>query len=121
MVKEDPSKKLTIIGVGPLFRELEKELSSAHILCTLINAIYLNPIDKEALKSLLGYEKIVIYDPYSTRLGFVNQVMAELLTLKFKGAISAYFVENEFVKQATINEQLEKYHLLPSQIVKDLK
>ena len=121
VVDKDPSKKLVIIGVGPLLRELQKELKDANIKCTLINALYLNPIDVDCLKSLLDYEQIVIYDPYSTRLGFVNQVMAQLLTLKFKGAVSAYFVENEFVKQATIKEQLEKYHLLPSQIVADLK
>ena len=120
-LKEDKGKKLAIIGVGPLLRELEKELKDNHIECTLINALYLNPIDKQALKSLVQYEKIVIYDPYSTRMGFVNQVMAELLSLNFKGAVSAYFVENEFVKHATIDEQLEKYHLLPKQIVNDLK
>ena len=121
VVDKDPSKKLAIIGVGPLLRDLQKELKDANIKCTLINALYLNPIDVDCLKSLLDYEQIVIYDPYSTRLGFVNQVMAQLFTLKFKGAVSAYFVENEFVKQATINEQLEKYHLLPSQIVADIK
>lgn len=120
-LSNDKSHKLAIIGVGPLLRELESELTKNNIKATLINAIYVNPIDKNALSKLLNYKKIVIYDPYSTSRGLVELVMAELLALKFKGSVSAYFVKNEFIKQATIDEQLKSYHLLPKQIIKDLK
>lgn len=120
-IHEESNKKLAVVGMGPLFKELQKLLNENNIKCTLYNAIYLNPIDKEAVKELSKYEKIVIYDPYSTQGGLVNAVMAELLTLNFKGSISAYFVKNEFIKQASQNEQLEHYHLLPEQVISDLK
>lgn len=120
-LKNDDTHKLAIIGVGPLLRELEKLIEENNIKCTLINALYLNPIDVNAVKELLGYSKIVIYDPYSTQGGLVSNVMAELFTNGYKGAISAYFVKNEFVKQASQKEQLSSYHLLPEQIIEDLK
>lgn len=120
-LSEDNSHKLAIVGCGPLLRELEKLLKEEHISATLINALYLNPIDKKMLDEILDYEQIVVYDPYSTRRGLVNLVMEHLLEKQFKGVTKAYFVPNEFVKQGTINEQLEKYHLLPKQIIEDLK
>lgn len=121
VIMESRSKKTAIIGCGPLLRELEKLIREVHLDVTLINAMYLNPVDKNVLETLLGYERIVIYDPYSTRGGLVNLTMEYLLEKGFKGATKAYFVPNEFVSQASINEQLEKYHLLPKQVMEDLK
>ena len=118
---EDSSKKLAIISCGPSVRELLPLLKENNINATVINALYLNPIDEEMLSSLLGYSKIVIYDPYSTRGSLVNLTSAYLLEKGFKGALKAYFVPNEFVKQASIKEQLEKYGLLPEQIVSEIK
>ena len=120
-LSEDPSKKLAIISCGPTARELLPLLKENGINATLINALYLNPIDEKMLSELLGYSKIVIYDPYSTRGSLVNLTSAYLLENGFKGALKAHFVPNEFVKQASINEQLEKYHLLPKQIIETLK
>ena len=115
------SKNLVVIAVGPSMRELEALINNERINCTLINAIYVNPIDEEMLDEVLGAKKIVIYDPYSTRGGLVNNVMAYLLEKKFKGSISAYFVPNEFVKQGTIRQQLERYKLTPEDVLKELK
>lgn len=120
-LSEDKSHKLAIIGCGPLLREVEQLIRKEGIFATLINALYLNPIDKKMLDELLDYEQIVIYDPYSTRGGLVNLTMEHLLAKQFKGVTKPYFVPNEFVKQGTIHEQLEKYHLLPEQIIEDLK
>ena len=119
-VKED-SKDLVVISVGPYMRELEKLIVSNNVKCTLLNAIYVNPIDKTALDEVLGAKKIVIYDPYSTRGGLVNSVMAYLLENKFKGSISAYFVPNEFVKQGTIRQQMERFHITPEDVLEELK
>ncbi len=120
-LSEDSSKQLAIISCGPSVRELLPLLKENGIDATLINALYLNPIDEKMLSELLQYSKIVIYDPYSTRGSLVNLTSAYLLENGFKGAVKAYFIPNEFVKQASINEQLEKYHLLPKQIIEDLK
>ena len=119
-VKED-SKELVIIAVGPMLHELNGVLNSAGIKYTLINAIYMNPIDKTMLDEILDAKKIVIFDPYSTRGGLVNNVMAYLLEKSFKGSISAYFVPNVFVKQGTIRQQLERYKLTPEDVLKELK
>ena len=119
-VKKD-SKDLVIIGVGPLLQELNALLKENGVKCTLINALYINPIDKKMLDEILDAKKIVVYDPYSTRGGLVNSVMAYLLEKKFKGSISAYFVPNEFVKQGTIRQQLERYKLTPEDVLKELK
>ena len=119
-VKED-SKDVVVIAVGPIMRELESILNEQGVKCTLLNAIYVNPIDKSSLDEVLDAKKIVIYDPYSTRGGLVNSVMAYLLEKKFKGSISAYFVPNEFVKQGTIRQQMERYHITPEDVLKELK
>ena len=115
------SKDNIVISVGPLTRELEHIINDEHVDCTLINAIYVNPIDKLMLDEILDAKKIIIYDPYSTRGGLVNSVMAYLLEKKFKGSISAYFVPNEFVKQGTIRQQLERYHITPEDVLEELK
>ena len=119
-VMED-SKDIVVIAVGPYLREVERLIRERGVKCTLINAIYVNPIDKSMLDEVLDAKKIVIYDPYSTRGGLVNSTMAYLLEKKFKGSISAYFVPNEFVKQGTIKEQMERFHITPEDVLKELK
>ena len=119
-IKED-SDELAIIGCGPMLRVLDNELEKANIKCTLINALYLNPIDKSMLDEIVKAKKIVIYDPYSTRGGLVNSVMAYLLEKNFKGSISAYFVPNVFVKQGTIEQQLKRFHISVEDVIEDLK
>ena len=120
-LSEDPNKELAIISCGPISRELDSLLKEEGIKATLINAIYLNKIDKEVVDSLLSYRKIVIYDPYSTQGSLINQTSSYLLEKQFKGSLKAYFVPNEFVKQGTINQQLERFGLLPKQIIEHLK
>ena len=121
MILKNDSKDKVIISVGPLTRELENMLNNDGIKCTLINAIYVNPIDKNMLDEILDAKKIIIYDPYSTRGGLVNNVMAYLLEKKFKGSISVYFVPNEFVKQGTIRQQLERFKITPEDVLKEVK
>ena len=70
---------------------------------------------------MLDAKKIVIFNPYSTRRGLVDSTMAYLLEKGFKGSISAYFIPNEFIKQATIPQQLAKYHLTVEDVICELK
>lgn len=120
-LSEDKSKQLALITCGPIVNDMSSLLKENGINATLINAIYLNPIDKEMIDSLLDYTNIVVYDPYSTQGSLVNMTSAYLLEKQFKGALKAYFVPNEFVKQGTISQQLERFGLLPSQIIEKLK
>lgn len=118
---ESSKKDLAIISCGPSVRELLPLLKENNIDATVVNAIYLNPIDKKMLDELLGYSQIVIYDPYSTQGSLVNLTSSYLLEKKFKGALKAFSIPNTFVKQGSINQQLERFGLLPSQIIAQLK
>ena len=120
-VHEGSNKDLAIISCGPIVHELNSLLKETTIKATVINAIYLNPIDKEMLDELLSYRQIVIYDPYSTQGSLVNLTSSYLLEKQFKGSLKAYFVPNEFVRQGTIEQQLERYDLSPKQIIAKLK
>lgn len=120
-LNEAKQKKVAVIGVGYLIRELAQLVSKNNLDCTIYNAIYINPLDEDALKNLLDYDKIVIYDAYSTQGGLVSNVTLKLSQLKFRGLILARCVPNVFVKQASIPEQLESFKLLPEQILDELK
>ncbi|MCQ2801116.1 MAG: 1-deoxy-D-xylulose-5-phosphate synthase [Bacilli bacterium] len=117
----ETSKKTVVISCGPLLRALERALKNNRVECTLINALYIKPIDKSMLNEILEAKKIVIYDPYSTRGGLVDSTMAYLLEKKFKGSISAYFVPDEFVKQGTIEQQLARYKIRVEDVIEELK
>jgi len=120
-LKEGKTRKVAVIGVGHLVRELTNLVNEKGIDCTIFNALFINPVDEDALQNLLSYDKIVIYDAYSTQGGLVSLVTLKLSQMKFKGLISAHCVPNVFVKQASITEQLESFGLLPEQILPDLK
>lgn len=120
-LKEGKSRKVAVIGVGHLVRELTNLVEEKGIDCTVFNALFINPVDEDVLQNLLSYDKIVIYDAYSTQGGLVSLVTLKLSQMKFKGLISAHCVPNVFVKQASITEQLESFGLLPEQILPDLK
>lgn len=119
-LKKDNSK-VAVVGVGPLLRELETLINEEKIDCNIFNALFLNKIDNLALNKLLEMETIFIYDPYSTELGLVDFLRSELFKNGFKGRLFSRCVENEFVTKATKNAQLEKYQLLPSQMVAFIK
>lgn len=119
-LKESNSKKLAVVSNGPLLRELEQLINENNVDCALFNALYAQPMDEEALKQLTSFDRIVIYDPYSTFKGLSEALTAKLSSLGFKGAISVYSIPNEFVKQASVSEQLEQFGLLPSQVINEL-
>ena len=119
-LKKDNSK-VAVVGVGPLLRELETLINEEQINCNIFNALFLNKIDNLTLNKLLEMETIFIYDPYSTELGLVDFLRSELYKNGFKGRLFSRCVENEFVTKATKNAQLEKYQLLPSQMVAFVK
>ncbi len=110
-------KEKAIISVGPLTVKLKEALIEKNLNVTLLNAIYLRPYDKTKLKDLLHYKKIIIYNAYATKEGFANAIEAELLSLGYKGEVIVKTVPTEFVKQATIDEQREHYHLTVNDII----
>jgi len=115
------SRKVAIIAVGQLLRALKEMISAQKLDVTLINAIYLKPVDADMLASLCEYENIVIYDAYATEGGLPAYLKSKLADLKYKGDIASFAVDDVFVKQATIHEQLAEFGLLPEQVIVKIK
>ena len=78
-------------------------------------------MDEEAINELLSFDKIVIYDAYSANGGLESVLVNKLSQKSYKGLISAHSIPLQFIKQASINEQLEEFGLLPEQIIKFVK
>ena len=117
---KDENNSSLIIGVGVNFAKLASEVIKRELPYDLINALFIKPIDIELIKSLNKYQKIIIYDSYSTRFGFVNYVLSLLLENGYKGEIIVKCIEDNFIKQATIEEQLIDLGLDIDSIIKEL-
>ena len=88
---------------------------------TLINALFIKPIDEKLIKRLLKYETIIIYNPYSTRYGLVNLICSTLMKFNYKGKVVTKCVDDKFVDHATINEQLDSMKINIKHIISLLK
>ena len=76
---------------------------------------------EHALKNVLDYSTIVLYSPYSTAYGWVNQVMQRLFLLGYQGKIIIKAIPDQFVKQATQKEQLKAFGLDVASLIELLK
>ena len=103
--------------MGPNIEKVIELSNEKNIDVEILKAIYLKPFDEEKLKGLLDYKKIVIYDSYSTVNGFTVSVSSKLMELGYKGQVVIKAIPDEFVDQASVNEQEEKFGLSPKQIV----
>jgi 1-deoxy-D-xylulose-5-phosphate synthase len=115
------AKKVALIAVGPNETEIEKGLLAQNIDATLIDPVYLNPIDPNDIAELLPYEHVFIYDAYGTKEGFGSSVESALLEAGYKGKVHCHCVPNEFIKHATIKQQEDAAGLLPEQILSLVK
>ncbi len=120
-IKHSSSNKLAIVGFGQYLRELADLIEEKGLDCTIVNALYILPLDDEEVSELTKYEKIIIYDPYSIEEGFSSILINALQNKNYRGKIEIHSIKKQFIKQATINEQLEDLNLLPEQILKTLK
>ena len=100
---EQSGKDVAVISCGQVVNELLNTFNNVEI----VNAIFQRPVDEEVLKGLLNFKHIVIYDIYGTKEGFANIVCAKLIELGYKGDVHVMAVPTGFVKQATIQRQLE--------------
>ncbi len=113
-------KETAIISVGPVTVNLKDALVKEDKKVTLYNAIYLRPMDMQKVESLLSYNKVIIYNPYATKEGFANALIANLCSLGYKGEIKVLCVPTEFVKQATIDEQRELFHITVEDVLHNI-
>ena len=117
----DNNANKAIIGVGPSIRELAELIKTNNINIDVYNALYILPIADLVIKGLLKYEQIYIYDPYSISEGLSQIVINKLNSLNYLGKIKVFAINKEYIKQASIDEQLEKCNLLPKQIIEEIK
>lgn len=108
-----------IISLGPVINELRNLLEDSNSPYGLVNALFIKPLDLEIIKDIASkYNRVIVYDPYSTVNGLPTFVAKELALINYKGKVILKAVDDTFVKQGSIKEQREEYHLLPSEIVK---
>ena len=121
LLKQVKNKKTAIVSVGPITRELESLIKDKNIDVTLYFALFVLPIDEEAVKELVKYDEIIIYDAYATENGFARYLESVLLDNSYKGKVILKAVPNTFVKQASIEEQRKEFGIDIDSIIKLVK
>lgn len=117
-LKVTSGKEKVIISLGPIINNLKEVINKNKLDITLYNAIYIKPLDLEALKDVMSYKKVIIYDPYSTDKGITEAISSYLMNAGYKGEVISRAVKDDFVKQASIKEQRARYGLLVDDIIK---
>lgn len=115
--KELNGKDKVVVSLGPIINNLKEALVKNNVNATLYNAIYISPMDEEALKDIMTYKKVVIYDPYSTDKGITESISSYLINHGYKGEVISKAVPNVFVKQGSIKEQRARYKLNVEDII----
>ena len=62
-------------------------------------------MDDVAIKELLKYQRVIIYNPYGVENGFAALLCAKLLKEDYRGQIVIKAIPDQFVKHASIEEQ----------------
>ena len=120
-LKENGSENV-VLTIGPLGRDLAKLIEENGIDCDIIDPVYLLPVAEEEVSKLAAkYKKIFVYDPYSTEQGFAQEVLCALMKMGYQGKAKAVAIPNRFIAQASLNDQLSKFGLKPSQALESLK
>lgn len=119
-VLEKGDSKEAVIAVGPKGAELLKMLKENGYKGSLIKALRLLPVDEKDIKSLLGYEKVTVYDSYGTKNGFAEAVASSLLENGYKGEFKSFAIPNTFVQHSTIAEQEKEYGVDVDSVLKEI-
>ncbi len=106
-IKEMEAKpSIAFISLGHTIPRIKERLVKLGIHINIYNAIFLKPIDEEALKEAMENPYIIIVDIMATRIGFVNYIASKLEEYHYKGEVYLKAVKDEFIKQASFKEQL---------------
>ena len=103
-------------------REFAKLIEDNGLDCDIIDPVYLLPVPEEEIAELAAkYKRIFIYDPYSTEQGFAQEVLYALMKIGYQGKAKSVAIPNRFIAQASLNDQLSKFGLRPSEALESLK
>ena len=92
-----------IISYGPVIKHLVEEMPGY----TIVNAMFIRPIDVDCLKSLFNKKQIILYDIYGTKEGFCSYVLNYLIELGYQGDIKTLAVPNTFIKHGNVLDQVK--------------
>ena len=106
--QETKGKETAVVSMGPVVGQLKEYIIKNNINVSLYNAIYQKPMDESAIKELLSYKRVIIYDSYGVESGFASLLAARLATLNFKGEVIIKAIPDTYVKHASIDEQKQE-------------
>ena len=102
------SKELVVLAIGPAGKELASAIKKD---VTVIDPVYLHPINPELVEEILDYKRILVYDAYSTDTSFAES-LSSLLALKgYKGEILIKAVPTTFVCADSLKNQRGQFGL----------
>lgn len=104
--KTSDSHQVAIISFGPILADLIKTVNQESLDITIINAVYQKPYDELMLDKLLDYRHIIIHQAYAVELGFASTIKSWLVDHQYQGTIEVHALPSEFIRQATIQEQM---------------
>lgn len=114
--------KVAILGLGSMYSHAENvadELEKSGITATLVNPLFINKIDKEALKELVeNHQVFVTIEDGSLDGGFGQKVAAELG--KYGVKVLNFGAITEFIDDVPMDELYTRYHLTPELMSADI-
>ena len=92
-----------IISYGPVIKHLVEEMPGY----TIVNALFIRPVDVDCLKSLFNKKQIILYDIYGTKEGFASYVLNYLIELGYQGDIKTLTIPNTFIRHGNVLDQVK--------------
>lgn len=103
-----------IVSFGPIINDLKEKISNIDI----INAIYQKPILDDNIKHILNYKCVILYTPYGTIDGFINNFIEKLTLYNYRGVIRVVAIKQDFIKASSQIEQMVDTHVTIEDLIK---
>lgn len=106
-LKQSSNFNLALVSLGPVVNTLNDIFAHNNTDLTFYNAVYQKPMDEKAIDDLTKHKRIVIYNPYATKYGFVDTLIQKLNSKRYRGTVDFCCLPNIFISQGSTKEQLE--------------
>lgn len=120
-LKKGSNKKLVIISVGPKSKELLRLMEKEGIDATLIDPVYLFPLNEDDLKEIGEYENLLIHDAYGTEEGFAKEVSFRLAKMGLTPKLTILALPNAFIPFAPVSSQEKNNEVDIDKVVSSIK
>lgn len=94
-------------SAAEVYKRLKEQGKSVAVI--KLNKVY--PLTEDFYKSLMPYKNVLIFEEGIATGGINETILAGLSLNGFKGYTKVFAVKDEFVSQASVENQLKKYHL----------